>query len=178
MKTIVVILTAVMVAGGALAGTKFLQLSLVPDVALYDRTERIEGLTIGLWSENPQAALALGIVNGSTGQSVGLSLALVLNYAESYKGIQWAPINYVSGDMLGWQAGFVNYTDGYMKGLQSGMVNYAGRLTGLQFGFVNYAASAETGVQLGLVNLMPQNRWFTGLPNELAPGMIFINWRF
>jgi hypothetical protein len=58
-----------------------------------------------------------------------------------------------------------------------GMINYAGRLTGLQFGLVNYAATAETGVQIGLVNLIPSNAWFTELPNQLAPGMIFVNWR-
>jgi hypothetical protein len=57
-------------------------------------------------------------------------------------------------------------------------VNCAGKLTGLQFGFVNYAETAKTGVQIGLVNLISDNRWFSGLPNELAPGMIFVNWRF
>jgi hypothetical protein len=166
-----------MFAGGAMAG-KPIQLSLTPDIALYNRTERIEGLTIGLWSENPQSAIALGIVNGSTGQSAGLSWALLLNYAEDYTGVQWAPVNYTKGNFLGWQAGFVNYTGGDMKGLQSGTVNYAGRLTGLQFGFVNYAAAVESGVQIGLLNLMPRNAWFTGLPNELAPGMVFVNWHF
>jgi len=39
-------------------------------------------------------------------------------------------------------------------------------------------ATAETGVQIGLVNLIPQNKWFTELPDELAPGMVLINWRF
>jgi len=36
----------------------------------------------------------------------------------------------------------------------------------------------DMGVQIGLVNLIPPNEWFTGLPNELAPGMIVVNWRF
>lgn len=178
MKKLVAVLTAVLVASGAMAGSKALQLSLTPDIALFDRSDRIEGLTLSIWGENPQSALALGIVNGSTGRSAGLSFALILNYADSYKGIQWAPVNYTKGDFLGWQGGLVNYTDGLMKGLQTGVVNYAGRLTGLQLGLINYAATAETGVQVGLVNLIPQNRWFTGLPDELAPGMVIVNWRF
>ncbi|MFA7173892.1 MAG: hypothetical protein WC340_10855 [Kiritimatiellia bacterium] len=155
-----------------------IQLSLTPEIALFDRTELIEGVALSIWGENPQTALALGFVNGSTGQSAGLSLSFVLNYADDYKGFQWAAVNYTKGDFLGWQAGFVNYTEGTMKGLQSGFVNYAGKLTGVQFGFVNYAESAETGVQIGVVNLIPSNPWFSELPDQLAPGMIFLNWGF
>lgn len=177
MKEIILFLGFALMATGALAN-KPIQLSVTPDISLFGRNERIEGLTLSIWGENPQTALSLGIVNGSTGQSAGLSWALILNYADSYKGIQWAPINYVKNDFLGWQAGLVNYTDGYMKGLQTGWVNYAGRLTGLQFGFVNYAQTAETGLQIGLVNIMPQNPWFTALPDDLAPVMILVNWRF
>jgi hypothetical protein len=178
MKRMLAFLSVALVTTSVMAGSKPLQLSLTPDIAIFDRTDTIEGLTLGLWSENPQSALALGIVNGSTGQSAGLSLGLVLNYADNYKGIQWAPINYTKGDFLGWQSGCVNYSGGLMKGLQTGVVNYAGRLTGLQMGLVNYAETAEPGVQIGLVNLIPQNRWFADLPDELAPGMVFINWRF
>jgi hypothetical protein len=179
MKTKTLIgMVAVLLATGVLADAQPIQLSLTPEIALFDRTEKIEGLTLSIWGENPQAGLALGFVNGSTGQSAGLSLGLLLNYADSYKGVQLAPVNYTKADFLGWQIGFVNYTDGLMKGLQTGIVNYAGKLTGLQFGFVNYAASAETGVQIGFVNLMPQNAWFTGLPDELAPGMVIVNWCF
>jgi len=177
MRRFIVMLACVAVASTVMAGSP-LQVSITPDIALVDRSERIEGLCLSLWGENPQTALALGVVNGSTGQSAGLSWAFILNYADSYKGIQWAPINYVARDLLGWQGGLVNYTAGHMKGLQSGTVNYAGRLTGLQFGVINYAEMAETGVQIGLINLIPPNEWFTKLPNELAPGMMFVNWRF
>lgn len=178
MKKVLVCLVGIMMASGVMAGSKPIQISLTPELSLFGRNETIEGLTLSVWGENPQTALALGIVNGSTGQSAGLSWAFILNYADNYKGIQWAPINYTKGDFLGWQGGFVNYTEGSMKGLQTGAVNYAGKLTGLQFGFLNYAATAETGVQIGLVNLIPENEWFTGLPDELAPGMILVNWRF
>ncbi|MDD2598816.1 MAG: hypothetical protein PHO37_06285 [Kiritimatiellae bacterium] len=177
MKKLLIALIGVASLSCAIASQP-IQLSLTPEIALYDRNEQIEGLALSIWGENPQTALALGFVNGSTGQSAGLSLSFILNYADDYKGVQWAAVNYTKGDFLGWQAGFVNYTEGTMKGLQSGFVNYAGKLTGVQFGFVNYAESAETGVQIGVVNLIPSNPWFSELPDQLAPGMIFLNWGF
>lgn len=143
--------------------SKPLQLSLVPGIALHDNSTHIEGVSLGIWSENPQRALTLGLVNGSTGQSSGFSWAYLLNYSDSYTGVQWAPVNYTKGNFLGWQSGFVNY---------------AGNLKGLQLGFLNYAKSVDEGVQIGVINLMPENKWFAGLPEELAPGMIFINWHF
>ena len=62
MKKILVFMGVALVATGVMAGSKPIQLSLTPDIAIFDRSERIEGLTIGIWSENPQAALALGVV--------------------------------------------------------------------------------------------------------------------
>jgi hypothetical protein len=184
MKMTLAFLGVTLVATGVMAAGRPIQLSLTPGIALHDRTERIEGLALSIWGENPQSAFALGLVNGSTGESAGFSLG-ILNYADNYTGLQWALVNYVKGDFTGWQGGplcgflvsAVNYAEGNMKGFQCGVVNYAGHLTGLQFGLLNYAATADMGVQIGLVNLMPQNRWFSGLPDELAPGMILINSR-
>ena len=209
MKRLLAVLVGIIVASGAIAdsivaggnavASKPIQLSLTPSIAVFDRSETIEGLTLGIWSENPQAALALGIVNGSTKESAGLSLGLVnyadsykgmsvgiLNYADGYRGLQWGVVNYAKQDFSGWQGGplfglvgsVVNYAGGTMTGFQCGVVNYAGRLTGLQLGAVNYAATAERGVQIGVVNVIPDNSWFTELPGELAPGMILVNWRF
>lgn len=155
-----------------------IQLSLFPDIALHDRNTRIEGISLGIWSENPQQALTLGIVNGSNGESSGVTWAYLLNYSDSYTGVQWAPVNYVKGDFLGWQSGFVNYVENSMFGFQGGFINYAGHLKGLQLGFLNYAERVDKGGQIGVINLMPENEWFSGLPEELAPGMIFINWHF
>ena len=173
-----VALIGVLIATGSAMAAKPINVSITPNVALYNRHERIDGLVIGLWNENPQRALALGIINGSTGRSSGVSLAFALNYAENYTGIHLAPINFTRDDFSGWQGGFVNYTGGTMKGIQSGTVNVAMRLTGVQLGVLNYAETVDTGLQLGLLNIIPQNEWFRGLPNELAPGMIFVNWRF
>ena len=178
MNKLSIAVIGILIAAGPAIAAKPINISITPDVALFTRNVQIDGLLIGLWNENPQRALALGIVNGSTGDSGGLSLALVLNYADDYTGIHWAPINYTKGDFSGWQAGVLNHAGGTMKGLQTGAVNYAKRLNGLQLGVFNYAETVDAGLQLGLLNIMPQNEWFTGLPNELAPGMIFVNWRF
>jgi hypothetical protein len=133
MKKVLTALVGVVLASGTLVASEPIQLSLTPEIAIFDRSERIEGLALSIWGENPQSALALGIVNGSTGDSAGLSWAWILNYA--------------------------------------------GNLTGLQLGLINYAETATTGVQIGLVNLIPSNQWFSELPDELAPAMIFVNWR-
>jgi hypothetical protein len=82
------------VASMAMAESKPIQLSLTPDIAVFDKDTEIRGLTLGIWGENPQTALAIGIVNGSKGNSAGFSFGFLLNYAESYKGVQWAPVNY------------------------------------------------------------------------------------
>lgn len=184
MKKLLAALVGVMGVSGVMASEP-IQLSLTPDFAIYDRSERIEGFSLSIWGENPQSALAIGLVNGSTGDSVGLSVGL-LNYADTYTGLQWGLVNYTTGDFAGWQGGFclglvgsvVNYTGGTMTGFQCGIVNYAGNLNGFQLSFVNYADKVEAGVQIGIVNIMPQNEWFSRLPDELAPGMVIVNWHF
>ena len=185
MKTILAVLGVALVATGALAASKPIQLSLTPDIAIYNRNEHISGLSLNIWGENPQTGLALGLVNGSTGHSSGLSVG-ILNYADSYSGLQWGFVNYTKNDFSGWQGGplfgllvsALNYTGGNMTGFQCGVVNYAGKLSGLQLGVVNYAELVDSGVQIGLLNIMPENRFFSGLPDELAPGMILVNWHF
>lgn len=179
-KILLIALGMIMVATGAAmaADSKPIQLSLTPGIAVYDTDTTIGGAAFSIWGENPQKAFALGFVNGSKGDSAGFSLGILFNYAETYKGVQWAPVNYAKKDLFGWQAGVFNYTDNAMKGLQTGVVNWAGVLTGLQLGVVNYAAKAESGLQIGVVNIISQNQWFTNFPGELAPGMIVVNWRF
>jgi hypothetical protein len=179
MKKLIACLATALVSATALAATKPFNLSITPDVAVYDRSDTIQGLTLSIWGENQQIALALGIANGTSGDSAGLSWGWLLNYGENYAGVMWAPINVTTGNFIGWQSGLVNYAGGSMMGYQAAVVNYAGKLTGLQFGLVNYARTADAGVQIGLVNIIRSNtEWFTGLPRELAPGMIFVNWGF
>lgn len=175
-----------MLAPGVVAGTYALNLSLTPDIALHERSERIEGIALSVWGENAQSAFALGLLNGSIGDSAGLSVALG-NYAENYMGLQWSLVNYTDFDVAGWQGGFclgllgsvLNYTGGRMEGLQIGVVNYAHRLSGVQVGVVNLADDASPGIQVGVLNVIESNtRWFGALPDSLAPLMVLLNWRF
>ena len=181
MKKILFCLAIVFTTSTAIAGSKPIQLSLTPNIALHSRHEIIEGLTLSIWGENRQEALSLGIVNGSKGQSVGASLGL-FNYADYYRGIHFGlfGVNYTKNNFFGGQIGWFGGNDaGQMKGLQLGAVNWAEHMNGVQFGLLNYAETAQTGVQIGLVNIIAQNKkWFGNFPNEVAPGMVFVNWRF
>lgn len=165
-------------ASPSLAESRPFQASLTPDFAVHDRGVMIEGLSIGLWGENPQRALALGIANGSTGESAGFSWGLLLNYAETYKGVHWAGVNYTKQDFFGWQSGLINYTDRHLKGLQTGFVNYTRRAEGVQLGLFNYAETANFALQVGIVNVIRENTWFRYFPDSVAPAMVFVNWRF
>lgn len=140
------------------------QASLVPTVALHERTQFIEGMTLCVWGENPQRGFGLGFVNGCTGDSSGLSLGLLVNYADAYYGAQ---------------IGCANIAKEAMSGLQLGFGNFAKRLSGVQLGLLNYAESSGQALQVGVVNVLPENAaWFANLPDEVAPGMIFLNWHF
>lgn len=177
-------LASFLIVGSATAA-QTLQLSVTPGLALHSRSTVIEGLSLNLWGQNPQAGVAIGLVNGSSGTSSGFSVGL-LNYAESYTGLHWSLVNTTAHNFIGWQGGFflglvgsvVNDVGGTLTGFQCGVVNYAGNLNGLQLGVVNYAQTVEAGVQIGIVNIMPENAWFSSLPAELAPGMILLNWHF
>jgi len=185
MKELLAFVAMLLISIGAMAETKPFNLSITPDVAIYPRTDTIEGVTLSIWGENQQSSLALGLANGAVGQSYGVSLG-ILNYADNYTGLQWGLVNYTKQDSTGFSGGFllgflvsgVNYTGGTMKGVFTGVVNYSGNLSGLELGLVNYTDDAY-GVQLGLINIVGKNRsWFSDLPDSLAPAMILVNWRF
>ena len=152
------------------------QLSLTPDIALYPRSTQVQGLSLGIWSENPQQSLTLGIVNGSTGQSAGFSWGIV-NYSESYTGVQWGWVNVSRADFIGWQKAYVNVSLGTFEGFQSGFVNVSMQTKGFQLGAVNYAQDLR-GLQIGFVNIAMNNPWFTEFPNKLATGFPIVNWSF
>src|ERR1700748_554085 len=108
------LLVATVVIGASCMGAwadEPIQLSLTPDIALQPRTTEIDGLSLNIWGENPQRGLTLGFVNGSTGDSAGFSWGLV-NYDESYHGVQWGLVNYSRESFIGWQRGLVNVSQG------------------------------------------------------------------
>jgi len=171
-------LTAALVAAGVGAVERPFQFSVLPDLALCPQTEDITGLALSIWGSNQEHALAVGLINGAFGQSGGLAVGFV-NYAEKFQGGQAGLLNVASDAMAGGQVGFVNYAANTLAGFQFGLANYAGRLDGFQVGFVNMAPQMGAGLQVGFFNLIVENRqWFSGLPNQLAPAMVFVNWRF
>jgi hypothetical protein len=176
MKKILII--AVLAAGvaGVSADESVFQASLTPDIAIHPKTTQINGFALNIWGENPQHSFNLGFVNGSTGDSKGVSWGLV-NYDESYTGVQWGIVNYSEKSFIGWQDGWVNISQGYFKGFQEGWINIAEDAHGLQFGAFNYTEKLN-GVQIGLINVIQSNDWFDEFPNELAKGFPIVNWSF
>ena len=139
----------------ASAGIPF-QASLTPEIAIKAGHDD-QGITLNIWGENEQTAFAWGGVNGSTGDSGGLSLNLY-NYAEDYTGVHWGFVNWSSDKFTGWQNGFLNIGN-EVSGVQSGSVNIAKKISGVQFGFLNYTEQLN-GVQIGFANVVTANSWF------------------
>lgn len=160
--TLIVASTAIAVtAQESQSESKFLQLSLTPDIALQSSDTTTKGISLNIWGESPQSGLTLGFVNGNTGDSKGFTLGLV-NYSETYTGVQFGFVNHSKKLFVGWQDAFVNISK-EVHGLQTGMVNYAETLN---------------GVQLGMVCIVKENPWFSEFPSKLAKGFVFLNWSF
>ncbi|MEJ0089481.1 MAG: hypothetical protein WDM80_07025 [Limisphaerales bacterium] len=178
MKKIFVITTLVISAASLRAEESHcFQASLTPDIAIYPKTAQINGLSLSIWGQNPQQGIAVGIVNGSTGDSAGFSWGLV-NYSETYTGVSWAWVNVNQTSFTGWEYGLVNVARGDFTGFQSGWIfNYAGKMKGLQLGLVNYSQNLQ-GVQIGLANIAINNGWFNEFPDKLATGFPIVNWSF
>jgi hypothetical protein len=159
--TIILTAAAMGVKADESSNSKFFQAALTPDIALQSKDTRVNGISLAIWGENPQSAFALGFVNGSTDASSGLSWGIV-NYAETYKGVQ---------------IGLVNTSSELFVGVQDGVVNIAKDARGLQWGMVNYTESLK-GVQLGLVCIVNTTPWFKEFPDKLSKGFVFLNWSF
>ena len=179
MKKLMVAVIAGAIAAGAM-GAGF-QLSLTPDIAIQSRDTEINGVSIGVWNENPSPKFQwqFGFVNGTTGDAQGVQwfifLPTIYNYAENFTGLQWGWVNYTKGDFVGVQFGVVSVANNF-KGFAWSGVNVCQDLTGLQLGLVNYAKHSTSGVQIGFVNIIPENQWFSD--GDLAQGMIIVNWGF
>ncbi len=188
MKKLMIAAAACALTAGSFAETAGFQLSLTPDIAIEDRTTDINGVSIGVWNENPSEKFQwqFGFVNGATGDSTGVQtwlpipLLTLFNYADSYTGVQLGVVNYVKQDFTGAQLGLVNYTEGAVIGLQAPAIfNYANTMNGIQFGLVNYAEMVENwAFQIGLANIINENGWFDDFPSDLAKGFVFVNWSF
>ena len=176
MKKLILISALAIAVSRLTADEAAFQASLTPDIAIQPRSTQINGFAINIWGENQQHSLNLGFVNGSLGDSAGFTFGLV-NYAESYTGIQWGFANYSGRNFVGLQIGDLNVSQGSFQGVQYGYVNYAEEFQGLQLGAVNYAKNLR-GIQLGLINVAMNNPWFKEFPDKLATGFPFFNWSF
>ena len=176
MKRIILIAVLAVGSQAVYAADAVIQLSLTPDIALQPRTTMVKGLSLNIWGENPQFGLALGIVNGSTGESGGFSWGIV-NYDQTYHGVQWGVVNVSTESFYGWQRGWVNVAEGNLEGVQSGLVNVSEDTRGVQLGVVNYSQHLN-GIQIGLANVAMNNPWFTEFPDKLAKGFPIVNWSF
>jgi hypothetical protein len=173
------LIVSVLVAGAVVAradDSSIFQAALTPDIAIHDKTTRINGLSLSIWGENPQSGVAIGFVNGSTGESKGFSWGIV-NYDESYSGLQLGFLNTSSKSFVGWQNGFINWDQGSFRGLEDGMINISEDTRGVQLGAFNYAENLK-GIQLGFINIANNNSWFKDFPDQLAKGFVFVNWSF
>jgi hypothetical protein len=104
MKKLLVLITLTFSVAGLQAAEHGFQASLTPDIAVHPKTDQINGLALSIWGENPQHGVALGFVNGSTGDSKGFTWGL-FNYADSYTGVSWGLVNYSKVSFVGWQGG-------------------------------------------------------------------------
>src|SRR5476649_547290 len=123
-------ITALVISAAALHAEEshIFQASLTPDIAIYPKTAEIHGLSLSIWGENPQHGVAIGIVNGSSGDSSGFTYGIV-NYANTYTGVSWGLVNVSQTSFVGWQYGWVNVSKGDFTGFQLGWIfNYAQKL--------------------------------------------------
>jgi hypothetical protein len=183
MKKLLIITAALVAsAAGLQAEEHGFQASLTPDIAVHPKTDQINGLSLSIWGENPQSGVALGLVNGSTGESEGFTWSF-FNYADSYTGVAWGLVNYSQTSFVGWQGGvffcpcLVNVSAGTFTGFQEGIVNVAQEFHGFQLALVNYTENLH-GVQVGVVNIALNNPWFKEFPDKLATGFPIVNWSF
>ena len=126
------------------------------------------GGQIGLVNWNGNASREWDKV--SKGGQVGL-----LNYADSFCGLQDGVVNIAGGRFTGLQSGILNITED-LYGCECGAwvflaVNVAnGSVRGCQLGLVNYAEKMDMGLQIGLINIISQGGW--------APVLPIVNGRF
>ena len=124
--------------------------------------ERLYGAQVGLvnWNGNGDASWE----RRSVGAQIG-----VLNYADTFCGLQSGYVNIAGESFMGLQASLVNCAHD-LYGVQCGCyfilgVNVAGgTVRGCQIGLINYANTVERGCQIGLVNVISQNGWLPVLP--------------
>jgi len=148
------------------------------DIGLINRTVGdFYGVAIGGGNiaDGTVRGLQLGIVNWNGNdrvewekRSIGAQVGIV-NYADTFCGVQDGYVNVSSNKLTGVQCSFFNSAND-LEGLQCGAclifgVNMAfGDVTGCQIGIVNYANTMVKGLQIGIVNIIANDGWMPVLP--------------
>jgi hypothetical protein len=95
-------------------------------------------------------------VNADWGNVWGVQVGVV-DYCNSFHGIQVGGINWNNTPSHGWQTAVANANQEEFAGFSAGAVNYSLRVTGCQIGAVNLADSM-TGCQIGFFNAAQRAR--------------------
>lgn len=98
----------------------------------------------------------LASVNVNWGDVWGLQLGVV-DYCNSFHGVQFGGINWNNTPSHGWQAAVANANQEDFAGFMVGAVNYSLRMVGCQVGIVN-VGDVGTGCQIGVVNAVQRMR--------------------
>ena len=160
--SMVCMMAAGMLLADAANNSTPVMVSLLTPVQANFAGERLYGAQAGLFNWNDNAATSWD--RRSVGAQVG-----ILNYADSFCGLQDGFVNISGGSFMGLQSSLVNFADDVF-GLQCGYyvifgVNVAsGSVRGCQIGLVNYANRMDRGCQIGIVNIISQNGWLPVLP--------------
>lgn len=134
-----------------------LQLSLFPELQIFDQDVHITGLKLNLiWGYNTAVSgIDLGLFGGA-GDMEGIQVNLI-NYAHGEAvGLRLGVLN-LADDTAGIELGLVNYAAVGSENLRIGLVNVARESKGLHIGLINYTEFMH-GVQIGLINIISQSK--------------------
>ena len=94
--------------------------------------------------------IQISAVNVDWGDVWGLQLGLV-DYCNSFHGVQFGGINWNNTPSHGWQVAVANANQEDFAGFMVGAVNYSLRMVGCQIGVLNIG-DGDMGCQIGLIN--------------------------
>jgi hypothetical protein len=134
-----------------------LQLSVFPELQLFDQDVHITGLKLNfIYGYNVAVSgFDFGLFSGCS-DFEGIQ-ANVVNYAESNAtGVRISPIN-LSQNSEGIELGLINHASVGTQNLSLGLINVTKEAQGLQIGVINYTEQMY-GIQIGVINIISQSK--------------------
>jgi hypothetical protein len=148
-----------------------LQLSLIPDVQLVDKSDDVTLLRLAIAGQNKNVTgIDFGLIALTDGDFKGIGLDLVHHVKGDVHGAQLAAWNHAGGKASCLQWGYVN-TATDLSGIQLGLINHTDNNSLLQIGAVNIGNCSKGGWQVGFINVNTD-------PNAKLPAMVIINGNF